>query len=34
MFVIVVAGLVGLGFQLRRVEHKLDTIWRYFKESG
>lgn len=28
LFVIVLAGLIGLGYQVHRVEKKLDELWR------
>lgn len=30
---IVIIVLAGVGFQLHRIEKKLESIWRYFKES-
>lgn len=27
MFVIVLVGMIGLGYQVRRVEKKIDALW-------
>lgn len=29
MVVIALAGMVGLGYQLRRVERKINALWRF-----